>query len=413
MSVQNKTPLGIIACPGGADFAGKVSSYVVEYLQNRHERKVRYLSSYYGREEGEVRELINFDSDLATLRSKAAGSPQDFRLQNISIPCRFTRFVNGEVKAEIGCSIRGMDIYIIQDIYNHQPVLFHGSDEKHSLSVNDNIMTLLTTIDAVKGSSPRKITLIIPAYPYSRQHKKRGREGLTAARLGMIFEDMGVNSIITLDIHSSEIENSFRNLHLENLHASYQVIRKLVPRIKPKENNLIVVAPDTGALHRNKFYAESLHSPLGLLYKERDYTKLSLNASKSNIKTTHLLGDVKGKTVFLADDMLGTGGTLIKAMEMLKKKGAKEVVIAVSLPLFTGSADVDLQKAHDEGLFSFLIGTNAVNIAPSILEKPWYVCADVSRLIGKVISYHHFNRSVSHLLDNRKVIHKYLEQFDS
>src|SRR5208283_2742978 len=114
-----------------------------------------------------------------------------------------------------------------------------------------------------------------------------------------------------------------------------------------KDEDLMVVAPDTGAVERSKFYASILGRPLGMLYKERDYSRVAQSVEKGNITAMRLLGSVKDKTVFLSDDMLGTGGTLIKAMRVLKEAGARQNVCAVSLPFFTTDESVDsFQKAY-------------------------------------------------------------------
>mgnify|MGYP002467725556 CR=1 FL=1 len=107
-----------------------------------------------------------------------------------------------------------------------------------------------------------------------REYKNKGRAGLTSARVGQIFEFLGVSRIITLDIHSTEIQNSFNTLRLENLHASYQILLKLSDLVDLQHEDLVVVAPDTGSVSRNKFYAGSLKKPLAVIYKERDYSKV-------------------------------------------------------------------------------------------------------------------------------------------
>jgi ribose-phosphate pyrophosphokinase len=219
------------------------------------------------------------------------------------------------------------------------------------MSVNDHIFNLFVAIDSAMQAGAERINLVLPMYPYSRQHKKKGREGLTAARVGAMLENLGADRIITLDIHSREIENCFDKLRLENLHASFQIIEKLMSIVDIQTENLVVLAPDTGAVDRNKFYANALQRPLALLYKERDYSKVSKNASESNISEMRLLGDVEGKTIFMADDMIGTGGTLIKGMKSLKDLGASKVICAVSLPLFNGTAIDDFGRRLQTGLF--------------------------------------------------------------
>ena len=120
-----------------------------------------------------------------------------------------------------------------------------------------------------------QVTVVLPTYPYSRQHKKKGRESLSAARIGQILEYFGVARIITLDIHSKEIENTFNHLRIENLHGAYQIIKVLATVVDLKDENLVIVAPDTGAVDRNKFFASILGRPLAMLYKERDYSRVA------------------------------------------------------------------------------------------------------------------------------------------
>ena len=224
-----------------------------------------------------------------------------------------------------------------------------------------------------------------------------------------MLENLGVTRIITLDIHSKEIENCFNHLHLENLHASLQVIEKLIGIIDISKEDLVVLAPDTGAVDRNKFYANALQKPLALLYKERDYSKVSRSASDTNISEMKLLGEVKGKTVFVADDMIGTGGTLIKGMKNLRDLGAERVICAVSLPLFSGGAIEDFEAAYRQGLFYRIIGTNAVH-HKELLQKEWYIQADVTGLFAQIISLVHHNRSVSSMLDNRELVAKRIKK---
>ena len=128
-----------------------------------------------------------------------------------------------------------------------------------------------------------------------------------------------------------------------------------------------------------------------------------MGANDSNITEMKLLGDVNGKTVFMADDMLGTGGTLLKAMRYLKEQGAVKVICAISLPLFSATAIDDFDKAYREGYFYRIIGTNAIH-HNYLLTKEWYIEADVTTLFAQIISLLHHNRSLSPMLDNRDII---------
>lgn len=405
MNYSDPTRLGILACPGGEKFADEVIAHLKRLYRRRFENKAAALSKRYTLDKETVIRKINFANDIVMSSNRSAGDILSFRTPPFKIPARFTYFPNGEIKTEILESIRGKDIYIFQDVENHYPLSFNEGKNFKVLSVNDHLMNLLVTIDAAKHAGAERITLVLPVYPYSRQHKKKGREGLTASRIGKILESMGVDRIITLDIHSREIENAFNMLHMENLHASYQIIRKLAQITDIHSDAFVVVSPDTGAVDRNKFYATSLKKPLALLYKERDYSKVTQNALDNNISEIKLLGNVQGKTVFMADDMLGTGGTLLKAMKFLKDQGAKDVICAISLPFFSGDAVELFEKAYREGLFYRIIGTNAV-YHEDLLKREWYASVNISSLFAQTISRLHHGRSLSSLLDNRDIIEK-------
>ena len=408
MKYLNPANLAIIACPGGDNFADEV----IEHLRHkyRHSRKhtVEELSKRYNISAEQVELQLDLNSRINSRNQASQSGAENHCERSLKVPVKFTVFPNGEIKSEIEESIRGKDAYIFQDVENHYPVKFSGG-EVNNLSINDHLMTIFVTIDAVRQAGAERITLVIPNYPYARQHKAKGREGLTASRIGRIFESLGVNHIITLDIHSRDIINAFNSLRLENLHASYQIIHTLTKMDGILNDDFVVVSPDTGAVDRNKFFASALKKPLALLYKERDYSKLSKDASQSNISQIRLLGSVEDKTVFMADDILGTGGTLIKGMRLLKENGARRIICSISLPLFTGNAISHFDEAYREGLFYRIIGTNAV-YQEEVLKREWYINVSISRLFAHVISRLHQNQSVSSLLDNAGIINRLLSQ---
>lgn len=409
MNYSDPTKLGILACPGGEVLANQVVRRLGAIYRRRFDKKTAILASRYHLSEELVTRKINFDNDIQSSLLYIPGNVNQYRAPNFKVNVRHTFFANGEVKAEILDSVRGKDIYIFQDVENHQPIAFNDGAEQRILSVNDHLMSLLVTIDAVAQAGAERINLVLPVYPYSRQHKKKGREGLTAARVSQMFEHLGVSRVITLDIHSREIENAFDKMRLENLHASLQIIEKLIGIADISRDDFVVLSPDTGAVDRNKFYANALQRPLALLYKERDYSKVTKNAANSNITDMRLLGDVKGKTVFMADDMIGTGGTLLKGMKSIKELGASRIICAATLPLFSGSAIEDFDAAYKEGLFYRIIGTNAV-YHRELLSREWYVQADVTGLFAQIISLLHHNRSLSSMLDNRELVAKRIKR---
>lgn len=411
MPYSEPTNLAVVACPGGERFADEVIAHLKHMYKHRFTLKNDVIAKRYGLDKDELTKKINLENDIDTSNLYIKGDIKKYRPPRFKVNVRFTYFANGEFKTELLDSLRGKDVYIFQDVENHETLSLNGGANTLSLSVNDHVMSLLVTIDAVRQAGARAISLVLPAYPYSRQHKKKGREGLTASMLGHIYEMLGAERIITLDIHSREISNAFNSLILENLHASYQIIRELnkIVDLSGKSEDIVVVSPDTGAVERNKFYAVGLNLPLAMIYKERDYSIVTHDAKNTNIKSIKLLGDVKGKVAFLADDMLGTGGTLLKAMEFLKAEGATKVIAAISLPFFSGNAVSLFDEAYAKGLFYRIIGTNAV-YHEELCKREWYITTNVTGLFANVITRIHHNQSLSDLLENRTLIKKMEKQ---
>ena len=409
MSIIKPHKLGIIAGPGSEYFTGRVVKHLRRLYIDRYAKLSEALTKRHGMSDEELLKMVTLLDDLDSKKIPTGKLPTQFHCPDVAINVKYTRFANGEVKAEIIDPVRGLNVYIVYDVSNMFPIKVAGLEEARPFSVNDHLMFLFTTIDAVRLAGAESITLVLPTYPYARQHKKAGREALTASLFARFCEELGVARIITLDIHSREIENAFSTCHLENLHGSYQTLIALRKLIDFSDPDLVVVSPDTGAVNRNKFYAQGLHRPLAILYKERDYSVVSKDAKNTNIKSINLLGDVKGKTVLMADDMIATGGTLIIAMKELMKRGAKKIICIVSLPFFNGNAIENFDAAYKEGTFWRVIGTNAVFQGKELLEREWFVQADVTELFARTISRLHHGRPISPLLDNRKFIQRLID----
>jgi len=292
-----------------------------------------------------------------------------------------TTFANGEIKTVIKESIRGQDIFLVQDI----------EDKTNPSSINDKYMALKTAIDSIKRADANSISVVLPAYPYSRQDKSMGREGVTASLIAQELENFGIKRVITLDIHNTTISGFFRTANIENLHASHEHIKYIKENYDIK--NMIVVSPDTGGVSRARVYAEKMQLPLAIMYKQRDYSKAS------TVDNTFLLGEVDGKDVLIVDDMIATGGTTIKAIEVLKQKGAKKIYFACALPIFSGKAAELLSKAHNDGLLEEVIGTDAVTFTPEFMDKnKWFKQVSVAKYFARVIFNLQHGKGISYLL---------------
>jgi ribose-phosphate pyrophosphokinase len=285
------------------------------------------------------------------------------------VPSRELSFANSEIKTIIDKSIRGSDLYIIQDVEN----------STNDLSVDQNLRALKTAIDVARRSDAHYITAVLPVFPYSRQDKQSGRECITAAQIAAEIESAGAHRVITLDIHNTAIAGYFRTAKFENLHASKNIINFVQENI-PQEN-LVVVAPDAGGAKRATHYAQKLGVPLALVYKERDYSK------PSQIENTTLLGDVNGKDVFIVDDMISTAGTLYTISKMLKNQfNAKTITLACSLPLFNPPALERLKELYENRIITGVIGTDAVYHGEDFEQKnPWFNKVSVTGYFAKVI----------------------------
>jgi ribose-phosphate pyrophosphokinase len=290
-------------------------------------------------------------------------------------------FANGEVKTVIKENIRGDDFYIIQAI----------DDPNSKRSVNDNLMALFSAVDAAYQSDADRITVVIPQFPYSRQERKKTREGITAKLIAKFLETVGADRVITLDIHAEAIQGFFTKTKMENLHAS----RTLIEHMKSNYSvdTMMVVCPDVGGAERARFFSKELKTDLAIVDKSRNYKKAS------TIEEMRLVGEVEGRDVLLVDDMIATGGTLVNACKLLKEKGASKIYCLASLPFLNGAAVEKIDVAVANGYIDKVVATDAVYRGKTFEEKfPWYDEVSIAPLFAKVIYNINMKLSVSELL---------------
>lgn len=291
-------------------------------------------------------------------------------------------FANREIKTVINDNVRGQDIYVVQCI---------DDPTTGERSVNDNLMAVCTAINAAYNSDAASVTAVLPQFPYARQERKKTRESITAQQVARFLEASGANRIITIDIHAEAIEGFLWRAHLENLHAHRVITSYFRQHIAALD--MIVVAPDVGSADRGRTYASALGTGLAIVDKERNYEQ------PSTIKKMSLVGDVRGKNVFMGDDLVATGGTLLNAARLCKEKGAEKIFFACTLPFLSGRAYEKFDKARGEGLFDAFIGTDAVFRGPQFMaDHPWYHEVSVAPLFAHVIHNINVKRSVSELL---------------
>ncbi|HGY57058.1 MAG TPA: ribose-phosphate pyrophosphokinase [Caldithrix abyssi] len=302
------------------------------------------------------------------------------------IPLRLTEseevnFANGEIKTVIKENIRGDDHYIVQCM----------DDPLSDRSINDNLIALFTAVNAAFQSDADSITVVIPQYPYSRQERKKTREGITAMQVARFLEVSGANRVITLDVHAEAIMGFFSTAKLEDLHASHTILKHFQNNYSTE--NLIITAPDVGGAEKARFYSKVLKTDFAIVDKARDYSKAGV------IESMRLVGDVKDKNVLIPDDMVGTAGTIINAAKLLKDKGARDIYVTCSLPFFNGPAKERLSEAHEQGYIAKVIGTDAVFHGANFIESnTWYDEVSIAPLFAQVIYHINAKKSVSELL---------------
>src|SRR3990167_1341216 len=247
-------------------------------------------------------------------------------------PADIHTFSDGEIYVRILESVRGSDVYIIQPT---------------SPDANLNIMELLIMVDALKRSSPQKIPAVIPYFGYCRQDKKIApREPITAKLVAKMIEAAGVNRVMTFELHVPQVQGFFDipsdNLDLIPIYAEEILSKRL--------KNLVFVAPDVGGAARTRAVARVLHAPIAIVDKRRPKPGVA--------KVENVVGEVKGKTVILIDDIIDTAGTITEAASILKKHGAKDIYAMATHAVLSGDAVMKLQKSPIKEIFV----TNTIEI---------------------------------------------------
>ena len=277
------------------------------------------------------------------------------------------KFSDGEISVQITQSVRGQDVYIIQPT---------------CAPTNDNLMELLIMIDALKRSSAKSINAVIPYYGYARQDRKAApRVPISAKLVADLLEKAGINRVVTIDLHAAQIQGFF-NIPADNLFGSILFVNY----IKSKNlKNPIIASPDIGGVARARQYADKLGYDLVIVDKKRE------KANESQVM--NIIGDVKGKDVILVDDMVDTAGTLVKAAEVLKEKGANSVMACCTHGVLSGPAYDRIEKGElDELVISDTI--------PAKKEIKKITVLTASAIIGEAIRRIHNNESVNSIFNN-------------
>ena len=225
------------------------------------------------------------------------------------------------------------------------------------------------------------------------------------------LRQLGVSNIITFDAHDARVQNAVPIMGFDNVIPSYQTLKALFrsyPDLQPDRDHLMIVSPDEGAMHRNMFYASIMGVDLGMFYKRRDYSTV-VNGRNPIIAHEYLGNSVEGKDVFIADDIISSGESMLDIAYELKKRKAGRIFAYATYAIFTnGLATFD--KAYEEGVISGVLGTNLTYRTPELLQRPWFHEVDVSKYIAYFIAAINHDVSVSQIIDPHEKIRQLLEK---
>ncbi len=279
------------------------------------------------------------------------------------------QFSDGESYVRIGELVRGHDCFVIQSTSN---------------PVNDNLMELLITVDALRRASAGRITAVIPYYGYARQDRKaRARDPISARLVADLLNAAGVDRVLTMDLHSAQIQGFF-SIPVDHMLGNPMLVDYYKKKIQEIDGEFVVVAPDIGSVKRSRTFSGQIDVPLAIIDKRRPEANVS--------EVMSVIGDVEGKNVIMVDDMIDTAGTICNAANAMEEKGAKRIFACCTHPVLSGPAIERIEKSPIEELV--ILDTIEIDNYKNIdCIKQLSVCD----IFANAITAIHFNQSVSKL----------------
>ena len=278
-------------------------------------------------------------------------------------------FADGETSVDIGENVRGMDVFVIQST---------------CAPANTNLMELLILLDALRRSSVRRVTAVIPYYGYARQDRKvKPRTPITAKLVADLISTAGAERVLCLDLHAGQIQGFF-NIPVDNIYAM-PVLLQQIRTLVPAREEVVVVSPDAGGVERARAFAKRLDATIAIGDKRRE--------RKDIAEVTRIVGDVDGKTAVIVDDIVSTGGSIAQTAEALRTAGASRVLAAITHPVLAGEA----VKRIEESCIERFITTDTIPVQQAVRDSEKFVITTVAHLLGEAIRRIHNEESVSSL----------------
>lgn len=353
-----------------------------------------------------AKELGDKINDYLVKWAKKGGNDIDTTLIEAECP----RFSSGDGKGYIKSTVRGKDLYIIVDVgnYNCKYKLF---SRENCMSPDDHFQDLKRIIQAASGKAHR-ISVIMPILYGGRQHRRNYRESLDCAWALQELEQMGVSNIITFDAHDPRVQNAVPLMGIDNVMPTYQVLKSLIKNVKDIEldkDKFMIVSPDEGALNRNMYYASVLGVELGMFYKRRDYSTI-VDGRNPIVAHEYLGNPVDGKDIFIADDIISSGESMLDLAYALKNKNANRIFANATYAIFTNGLE-KFDKAYEEGYIDGVFGTNLTYRTPELLSREWFHEVDVSKYIAYFIASINHDVSISSVIDPHEKIKTLLQNY--
>ena len=294
---------------------------------------------------------------------------------------QLSRFANGELYARFDESVRGADVFVMQ---SHLSV-------PGGMSINDLIIEQLVMLDALKRASAKRTVAVIPYYGYSRSDKKaRSREAIAARMIADLYEAVGVDRIMSVDLHTGQIQGFFRN-PFDHLTALPLLEQWITENTDPAKR--VIVSPDAGRVRLTEKFAGHLGAPIAILHKRRDPTRHNV------AETLDVIGDVEGREAVLIDDMIDTAGTIVGAASLLKERGATRVIACATHPLFSGPAVERLENSVIERV----VVTNTIPVPEDIGLNGKLVVLSIAPILASALRAVFEDESVSEIFRGENV----------
>ncbi len=311
------------------------------------------------------------------------------------------RFSNGEGKVVINESVRGKDIYILCDIGNYS-CTYNLYGQETRMGPDEHFRDLKRTLSAIGGKA-RRTTVVMPLLYASRQDKRRGRESLDCALALQEMQSMGIENLMTFDVHNPAVQNAISLTSFENLYPTHNIVEALKSDVDTSEK-FLVISPDTGAVDRAIYYASIMGADVGVFYKRRDYKRIE-NGRNPIVQHEYMGQSVEGQSVLIVDDIISSGRSVLDIVEELKNRKAKKIYIAATFAGFTDGIS-EFNRYYNDGIISRVYSTNLSYFSDDVRNAPWFREVDMSGFIAELIDTLNYSQSVAPLLNRTKTILK-------